>query len=128
MVRAGNRIVWLAGLGAAGLGLAVLAGGCQGGGRSATSGGGGPSPLFGQSYAPSQSEPPVENGGTKRKTASRAAAADSFDDLDGGSAPATTRSRSRWLPGGDKAAAPGKSLPVSARTDATLDDEDAADR
>jgi hypothetical protein len=125
MVRAGNRIVWLAGLGVAGLGLAVLAGGCQGGGRSAASGGAGPSPLFGQAYAPSQSEPPVEDGGSKRKTASRAAAADSFDDIDGGSAPATTRGRSRWLPGNDKEPAPRKALPVSARTDATLDDDDA---
>jgi len=119
MVRASNRNVWLAGLA-----LAMLAAGCQGAGGSAASGGGGPSPLFGQAYAPSQSEPPVEESATKRSTASRAPAADSADDLADGSPPAASRGRSRWLPGSDKEPASRKALPVSARTDAMQDDDD----
>ncbi|MGE5194413.1 MAG: hypothetical protein ACM3U2_18140 [Deltaproteobacteria bacterium] len=117
-MRGSNRIVWLASMG-----LAALAGGCQGSGGSAASAGGGPSPLFGQAYVPAQAEPPVEDAGTTRKAASRLAATDPADGLDGDSPPATAPRRSRWLPGNDKEPAPRKALPVSARTDSMADDD-----
>src|SRR5689334_4522886 len=42
----------------AGLGMLLLAGGCQAAGKGTATAGNGPSPLFGQKFAPSQSEPP----------------------------------------------------------------------
>jgi hypothetical protein len=118
-VQGSKRFVWLAGLG-----LAALAGGCQGAGGSAAAGGGGPSPLFGQAYAPRQNEPPVEDSGTKRIAASRSAAADPANDLDGDGPSAAPPGRSRWLPGSDREPAPRKALPVSARIDSMADDDD----
>jgi hypothetical protein len=105
----------------AGLGLSLLAGGCQAAGKGTATAGSGPSPLFGQKFAPSQSEPPVDNASTGRKTAdARSASSVSADDLDGDDSAA--RPRGRWLPGGGKDPAR-KALPVSARTDSIADDD-----
>jgi hypothetical protein len=115
-VQGSNRFIWVAGLG-----LVALAGGCQGSGGPA--GSAGPSPLFGQAFVPSQSEPAVESGGTGRNTAAAQDVADSSSELDGDGSSTASRNRSRWLPGNDKPPAPRKALPVSARTDSMADDD-----
>ncbi len=107
----------------AGLGMAIMAEGCQGMGGSSSSGGGGPSLSFGQNYVPPQSEPPVEEAGAGRQSAARSASSDAGEPLDGDDSNATARRKSRWLAGSDKDAAPRKTLPVSARSDSFTDDE-----
>ena len=109
----------------AGLGLSLLTAGCQASGKGMASPGSGPSPTFGQKFAPPQTEPPVEDSGTRRKTAAASSAtAASSDDLDGDDLPAAARG-SRWLNSGGKDPVR-KALPVSARTDSIADDD--ADR
>ena len=114
----GQKIfTWLAGLGC----LAV-AGGCQtigARGASAT----GPSPSFGLSYAPTQSEPPVEEAAADRESASRTRNSEKAGDPEEDGAPAAAMNRSRWLPGSDKEPLQRKALPVSARTAAAADDD-----
>jgi hypothetical protein len=106
----------------AGLGFSLLAGGCQASGKGMASAGSGPSPTFGQKFAPPQSEPPVQDGGTGRKTAAaKSAAGVSADDLDGEDSSAATPSSRRLTPGGKDHVR--KALPVSARTDSIADDD-----
>jgi hypothetical protein len=106
----------------AGFGLSLLAGGCQAAGKGMATAGSGPSPTFGQKFAPHQSEPPVDETGTGRKTAARSASSVSADDLDGDDASPVARPRARWLPGSGKEPER-KALPVSARTDSIADDD-----
>jgi hypothetical protein len=109
----------------AGFGMSLLAAGCQAAGKGMATAGSGPSPTFGQKFAPPQWEPLVDEAGTGRKTAARSAASISGDNLDGdGSSPAA-HPRARWLPGSGKDPER-KALPVSARTDSIADDD--ADR
>ena len=105
-----------------GVGLSLMAGGCQAAGKGMATAGSGPSPTFGQKFAPPQSEPPVDEAGTGRKTASRSASAVSAADLEGDDASPSARPRARWLPGSGKEP-DRKALPVSARTDSIADDD-----
>ena len=109
--------MWLAGLG-----WLAVTGGCQSlGGRGASASG--VSPSFGQSYAPAQSEPPLEDAGAGRKSASRSGKSEASAEPENDSTSATAKSRSRLLPGNDKEPGQRKALPVSARTDAAADDD-----
>ena len=118
IVRGSNRFVWVVGLG-----LVIPAAGCHSSGGSSAAGGRGPSPLFGQAFVPSQSEPPVADGGGAQKTASRPGVADSDDDVNADGSSAAARGRARWLPGNDRTPPRNKALPVSARTDSMADDD-----
>jgi hypothetical protein len=107
----------------AGPGLLLLAAGCQASGKGMASAGSGPSPTFGQKFAPPQSEPPVDSAGTGRTTAAaRSSSSASADDLNGDDPSASAGRRARWLPGGGKEPER-KTLPVSARTDSIADDD-----
>ena len=109
--------MWLAALG-----WLALTAGCQTMGARGASGGG-PSPSFGLSYAPPQSEPSLEDAGAGHKSASRAEKSDAAGDPEDEGSSATAKSRSRWLPGNDKEPVQRKALPVSNRTDATTDED-----
>jgi hypothetical protein len=115
-----KALMWLAGWS-----CLALAGGCQtmgGRGASAT----GFSPSFGQSYAPKQSEPSVEEAATASTAASPASNAtansESADALGNDVSTAAAKNRSRWLPGNQNEP-PRKALPVSSRTAAATDDD-----
>jgi hypothetical protein len=108
-------------IGLAGLGWLALTGGCQSTGARGASATG-PSPLFGLS-APAQSEPPLEDGSTANKEASRSQKSDAAVDPESDGAPATARNRGRRQPGTDNDPGQRKALPVSARTAAAADDD-----
>jgi len=102
-----------------GLGLMLLAGGCQGTGGSGALQESGPSRQFGQNLLPVQSEPPVVEG-IGRKTAARLQEPELSDDDDDG-ASGKSRSRSRWPSGNDKSATR-RTLPISSHSDLPADD------
>ncbi len=105
----------------AGWGCLVLAGGCQTmGGRGASTTGF--SPSFGKNYAPTQSEPSVEDPGLAISAAASASKTENGDAVADEEEGATGRKRARWLPGSDKEP-PRKALPVSSRTAAATDDD-----
>jgi len=106
--------IWLAWL--------ALTGGCQSMGARGSSASG-PSPSFGLSYAPAQSEPPLEDAATGNKAASRTQKSDGAVDPESDGAPATAKNRGRWQPGTDMDPGQRKALPVSARTAAAADDD-----
>lgn len=91
--------------------LVLITAGCQTAGRGTASDGGGLSRSFG--LVPQQSEPPVEESGTTRKSAARLPDPDATDDTDEGK----TGSRlARLLTGKDKEPAERKTLPLSAKS------------
>jgi hypothetical protein len=99
-----------------------LVAGCQSGGRDQAARAGKPTPSFGLNYVPQQSEPPVENAHNGTRSDIRQVAATDLD-TEAGAAPAkSSRKLTRWLPGGEKDAAPRRPLPLSERTAASVDD------
>jgi hypothetical protein len=102
----------------AGIALLLTSAGCQTSGRSTASDGGGLSRSFG--LVPQQSEPPVEESGTRGKSAARLPNPDTTEDGDSGgktTSPGTApEALARLFTGKDKKPAERKTLPLSAKS------------
>lgn len=91
--------------------LMLITAGCQSSGHSASDSG--PSRSFGLSYVPQQSEPPVDESGAGRNSATRLPEPDANDDEEEGK---TGARLTRLLTGKDNKPAERKTLPLSAKS------------
>jgi hypothetical protein len=103
----------------AGLTVVALANGCQGTGGSAATAGNGPARTFGQVMVPPQSELSAEGPSAGNQTTDfEADAGPNADER-----AASSGREPRWLSGSKKDSAPTRTLPISTRSDALVDDD-----
>jgi hypothetical protein len=109
--------------------LVLLTGGCATSGREQSSRNGGPSPSFGLTYVPQQSEPPVESvaeSGKSKPPRTVATPRRETVDLDAPDEDASSKNGIElvnWISNRKKEPAPRKPLPLSSSSPVASDDE-----
>jgi len=106
----------------------LLTGGCATSGREQSTRNGGPSPSFGLTYVPQQSEPPVESVAESGKSKPRTGTTPQRETVDLDAPPDDESGKNgiklvNWMSNRDKEPAPRKPLPLSSSSPVASDEE-----